>query len=147
MIWMMGTDCSCNKFADDYKTGEKANIPDGCASVQRDFDRLEIWADRNLTKFSKRKCKVLPLRSNIIRHQWALTLTRQEAAFAEKVLGVLVHFYFFLLWRWMNTEIGCLEKLCSLHPWVYLKPNWTQSWATFFCWPCYEHGHWARWSS
>lgn len=34
------------------------------ATIQRDFDRLEKMADRNLMKFSRGKCQVLCLRWN-----------------------------------------------------------------------------------
>lgn len=34
-----------------------ADTPEGCAAVQRDFDKLEKCADVNLIKFRKRKCK------------------------------------------------------------------------------------------
>lgn len=40
-------------FADDAKL-------EG-AAIQRHLARLEEWADRNLVKFDKDKCKVLPL--------------------------------------------------------------------------------------
>lgn len=55
----MGTGYSYSEFAGDYKSGGKADIPDGCASIQRDLDSLEKWADRNLKNFSERKWKVL----------------------------------------------------------------------------------------
>lgn len=37
---------------------------------------------------------------------------------------------FFVLWGWLNTGTGLPERLWSLHPWRYSKPNWTRSWAT-----------------
>lgn len=39
-------------------------MPDGCAAIQRDLDRLEKEADRNLLKLNKGKGKLLPLRKN-----------------------------------------------------------------------------------
>ncbi|KAK4810449.1 hypothetical protein QYF61_004229 [Mycteria americana] len=44
-----GAECTISKFADDTKLG-------GVAAIQRDLDRLEKWADRNLKKFNK-KCQ------------------------------------------------------------------------------------------
>ena len=32
---------------------------EGHASIQRDFNRLEKWADRNTVEFKKEKCRVL----------------------------------------------------------------------------------------
>ena len=62
-----GAECTLSKFADDTNLGGVADAPEGCAAVQRDLNRLEKWADRNLMKFNK--CKVLHLGRDNSRHQ------------------------------------------------------------------------------
>jgi len=44
----------------------------GCAAIQRDLDRLERWAQWNLKKVNKGKCKVLHLGTNNPLHQYRL---------------------------------------------------------------------------
>jgi len=34
-------------------------MPEGCALIQRDLDRLEKWVDRNLMQFNREMCKIL----------------------------------------------------------------------------------------
>lgn len=54
----------CDFFAAHTKLEGVADRPVGHAAVQRDFDRLENWGDRNLIKFSKGKYKALHLGRN-----------------------------------------------------------------------------------
>lgn len=54
----------------DTELGGVVDITDGCTAIQRDFDGPEKWADMNLMKFSKGKCKVLLLGRNNSMH-WA----------------------------------------------------------------------------
>ena len=56
-----GAECALSKFADDTELGGMTDVPDGCATIWRDMDRLEKWAERSLKKFIKGKCKDLLL--------------------------------------------------------------------------------------
>ncbi|GAB0177588.1 mitochondrial enolase superfamily member 1 [Grus japonensis] len=85
-----GAGCTLSKFADDAKLGRVADMPKGHAAIQRDLNKLEKWADRNLVKFNKGKCKVLYLRRNNPMHQYMLGATQLGSSLAGKDLGVLV---------------------------------------------------------
>ncbi|KAK4806805.1 LOW QUALITY PROTEIN: hypothetical protein QYF61_005601, partial [Mycteria americana] len=82
-----GAECTLSKFAGDTKVGGVADMAEDRAAIQRDLNRLEKWADRNLMKFNKGKGKVLPLGRNNPRHQYMLGATQLECSSAEKDLG------------------------------------------------------------
>ena len=75
-----GTEYTLSKFSDDTKQG----------GVQRDLDRLESWAERNLMKFNKGKCRVLQLGRNNLMHQYRLGADVLESSARERDLCVLV---------------------------------------------------------
>ncbi|GAB0178073.1 mitochondrial enolase superfamily member 1 [Grus japonensis] len=66
---------------------ESTRFTRGSCCHQRDFDRLDKWAERNSMKFNKRMCKVLHLERNNHMQEYMLEATHLESSSAEKALG------------------------------------------------------------
>lgn len=83
MTWMM-RQCTLSNFADDTKLGGMAGTSEGHAAIQRDLNRVEKWAVRNLTKLNNKNRKVLYLGRNNPLHQYMLGTTQLESSLLEK---------------------------------------------------------------
>ncbi|KAK4832908.1 hypothetical protein QYF61_026551 [Mycteria americana] len=68
-------ECTLSKSADGTKLGVVVSMLKGMAAIQRDLDNLDKWADRNLLKFNKSKCKVLHWEWNNPMQPYRLWLT------------------------------------------------------------------------
>ncbi|GAB0203569.1 methylenetetrahydrofolate reductase [Grus japonensis] len=91
MIWMMGQSVPSANLLMTQNWKECLIGPEGHAAIQRNFNRLEKWANRNLMQFNKGKSKVLHLGRNNPRHQYMLGATQLENRFPEKALEGLVY--------------------------------------------------------
>ncbi|GAB0181685.1 mitochondrial enolase superfamily member 1 [Grus japonensis] len=78
------------KFADDTKLSGEVDTSERRATLQEDLDRLEECANKNLTKFSKDKYKVLHLGKHNPGVQHRLGSMQLESSSVERDLGFLV---------------------------------------------------------
>lgn len=58
-----GTECVVSEVATPH-SGKSTYLLEGRAAIEKDLDRCKKWANRNLRKFNKSKCKNLPLGRN-----------------------------------------------------------------------------------
>lgn len=64
---------------------EMIDVTDECTFIQRDLDRLEKWADKNLVKVSKGKWQVLSMRKSNSSHPNSVGTKWLKNSLVEKV--------------------------------------------------------------
>ncbi|PKU29605.1 rna-directed dna polymerase from mobile element jockey- hypothetical protein [Limosa lapponica baueri] len=94
----------------------------GLDEEAHDLDRLESWAEKNLMKFNKGKCRVLLLGRKNDRFQYRLGVDLLESTTEEKDLGVLVDSKLSmsqqcaLVAKRANGILGCTGKSMASSP-------------------------------
>jgi len=103
-------------FADATKLGGVRDALEACAAIQQDMNRQKSWAERNLMKFNKGKCRVLHLGRNNPMHLYRLGADVLESSSAERDLGVLVDDKMTMIQQCSlaaekaNGILGCIKK-------------------------------------
>ncbi|GAB0196208.1 mitochondrial enolase superfamily member 1 [Grus japonensis] len=108
-----GIKCTLMTFADDTELSGEVDTSEGRATLQEDLDRLEEWANKNLMKFNKDKCKVLHLGKHNPGVQHRLGSTQLESSSVERDLGVLVDSKLNMCaaaTKQANRMLGCINK-------------------------------------
>ncbi|KAK4831715.1 LOW QUALITY PROTEIN: hypothetical protein QYF61_018767 [Mycteria americana] len=114
-----GVACAISKFADDTKLGGAVDSLEGQGALQRDLDRLEIWAMINGMKFNKSKYRILHLRWSNAGHKYKLGAEWLEGSPAERGLGVLVaagSIRRALAAKRANRTLGCIKHSRTSQP-------------------------------
>jgi len=85
-----GIEGTLSKFADHMKLGRVSDKQEDYTGVQQDLYMMESWAERNLMRFNKGKCRILHMGRNNHMHQYRLGVDLLDGSSVEKEQSVLV---------------------------------------------------------
>ena len=84
-----GTECPLSKLSDGAKCGGVVEAAAGCGTIERDVERLEMGAERNVLELKRGKGQVLGLGRNSGGQPDVVGAKRLERSFAEHDFVVL----------------------------------------------------------
>ena len=123
-----GIEFTLINFASDTKLGGVTDTLEGCTTILKVLERLQIWAERKSMRFNKSKCRVLSLGRNNRMHQYMLGDNLLKCNYTGKDPGVLVDNRLAMSQecaleaKKAKSILGCIKKSVASRPREVIYP-------------------------